>query len=32
MKINGLETKLLQFADDTTVTLSDVDSARALFK
>ncbi|KAL9957280.1 hypothetical protein ACROYT_G038896, partial [Oculina patagonica] len=30
--INGLETKLLQFADDTTAVLSDVDSARALFE
>ena len=29
--INDLETKLLQFADDTTVVLSDLDSARALF-
>ena len=27
----GLETKLLQFADDTTAVLSDLDSARALF-
>jgi len=31
IKINDLETKLLQFADDTTVVLSDLDSARALF-
>ena len=31
IKINDLETKLLQFADDTTVILSDLDSARALF-
>ena len=31
IKINYLETKLLQFADDTTVVLSDLDSARALF-
>ena len=30
--INGLETKLLQFADDTIAVLSDLDSARALFK
>ena len=29
--INDLESKLLQFADDTTVVLSDLDSARALF-
>ena len=29
--IAGLETKLLQFADDTTADLSDLDSARALF-
>ena len=29
--IAGLETKLLQFADDTTAVLSDSDSARALF-
>ena len=29
--IGGLETKLLQFADDTTAVLSDLDSARALF-
>ena len=29
--IDGLETKLLQFADDTTAVLSDLDSARALF-
>ena len=31
IKINDLETKLLQFADDTTVVLSGLDSARALF-
>ena len=31
IKINELETKLLQFADDTTVILLDLDSARALF-
>ena len=31
ISIDGLETKLLQFADDTTATLSDLDSARALF-
>ena len=31
IKINDLETKLLQFADDTTVVSSDLDSARALF-
>ena len=30
--IAGLETKLLQFADDTTAVLSDLDSARALFE
>ena len=29
--IGGLETKLLQFADDTTAVLSDLDSTRALF-
>ena len=29
--IGGLETKLLEFADDTTAVLSDLDSARALF-
>ena len=29
--IAGLETKLLQFADDTTAVLSDLDSAQALF-
>ena len=29
--IAGLETKLLQFAEDTTAVLSDLDSARALF-
>ena len=31
IKLNNLETKLLQLADDTTVVLSDLDSARALF-
>ena len=31
LTIDGLETKLLQFADDTTAVLSDLDSARALF-
>ena len=31
IKTNDLETKLLRFADDTTVVLSDLDSARALF-
>ena len=31
ISIDGLETKLLQFADDTTAALSDLDSARALF-
>ena len=31
LSIDGLETKLLQFADDTTAVLSDLDSARALF-
>ena len=31
INIGGLETKLLQFADDTTAVLSDLDSARALF-
>ena len=30
--IAGLETKLLQFADDTTAVLSDLDSAQALFE
>ena len=30
--IAGLETKLLQFADDTTAVLSDLHSARALFE
>ena len=30
IKLNNLETKLFQFADDTTVVLSDLDSARAL--
>ena len=29
--IGGLQTKLLQFANDTTAVLSDLDSARALF-
>ena len=31
IKINDLETKLLQFADDTTVLLLDLDSTKALF-
>ena len=31
LTIDGLETKLLQFADDTTAVLSEVDSPRALF-
>ena len=31
IKLNNSETKLLQFADDTTIVLSDLDSARALF-
>ena len=31
IKLNNLETKLLQFADDTTVVLSDLDSAGALY-
>ena len=31
LTIDGLETKILQFADDTTAVLSDLDSARALF-
>ena len=31
VKINGLETKLLQFADDTTAILSRLNSANALF-
>ena len=31
ISMNGLETKLLQFADDTTAILSDLDSAQALF-
>ena len=31
IKINNLEAKLLQFTDDTTVVLSNLDSARALF-
>ena len=30
ISINGLETKLLQFADDTTSILSDLDSASSL--
>ena len=32
INMNGLETKLLQFADDTTAVLSDLNSVRALFK
>ena len=32
IEIDGMETKLLQFADDTTVFLSDLNSAKALFK
>ena len=32
IEINGLETKLLQFADGTTAVLSELNSARALFK
>ena len=31
IKIGGEETKLLQYADDTTAVLSDIDSAQALF-
>lgn len=31
IEINDLETKLLQFADDTTAVLSDLNSANALF-
>ena len=31
IKIGGDETKLLQYADDTTAVLSDIDSAQALF-
>lgn len=31
IKINYFKTKLLQFTDDTTVVLSDLDSVRALF-
>ena len=31
LTIDGLETKLLRFADDTTAVLSDLDSPRALF-
>ena len=31
IKIKGLETKVLQFADDTTTVISDLESARALF-
>ena len=30
IKIGGEETKLLQYADDTTAILSDIDSAQAL--
>ena len=30
IKIGGEETKLLQYADDTTAVLSDIDSAQAL--
>ena len=32
IRISGLETKLLQFADDTTAILADLNSARALLK
>jgi len=32
IEINGLEPKLLQFADGTTAVLSELNSARALFK
>ena len=32
IKIGDLETKVLQFADDTTVVLSDTDSAHVLFQ
>ena len=32
IEIDGMETKLLQFADDTTAILSDLNSATALFK
>ena len=32
IKINGTEVTLLQFADDTTAVLSDLNSALALFK
>ena len=32
MKIDGMDTKLLQFADDTIVVLSDLNSAKVLFK
>ena len=31
VEINGTETKLLQFADDTTAVLSDLNSAKAFF-
>ena len=31
IKIGGEETKLFQYADDTTVVLSDIDLAQALF-
>ena len=31
IKIGGKETKLLQYVDDTTAVLSDIDSAQALF-
>ena len=31
IKIGGEETKLFQYADDTTAVLSDIDSAQALF-
>ena len=31
IKIKGLETKVPQFADDTTAVMSDLESARALF-
>ena len=31
IEINGTETKLLQFADDTTAVLSDLNSAKAFF-
>ena len=32
IKIRDVETKVLQFADDTTVVLSDTDSAHVLFQ